>query len=256
MKALFRFVLRSLVLVLVALVSALTAMRFAIHGREVAVPNLVGESPAEAHRVAELAGFGFEVERQYYSPNVPEGKILSQIPTAGTLIRSGWQIRVALSLGPQRVQIPDVLGESERAAEINILRRGLDVGAVAQVEVPGATADQVIAQNPAPNATSIAAPKINLLAAEPPEPQAFVMPSLVGQTLNVATAAVKEAGLEVGNVLLAAPPAPPLDPSQPNPAPVAPPVPPSSSVVVSQNPAAGTKVIAGSTVTFEVRSGG
>ena len=255
MKALFRFVLRSLVLLLVALVSALTAMRFAIHGREVAVPNLVGDSPAEARRVSELAGFGFEVERQYYSPNVPEGKILSQIPTAGTLIRSGWQIRVALSLGPQRVQIPDVLGESERAAEINILRRGLDVGAVAQVEVPGATPNEVIAQNPAPNATSIAAPKINLLAAEPPLPQAFVMPSLVGQTLMVATAAVKEAGLELGNVTLAAPPLPP-DTSPPNPPPAAPPVPSGSSVVISQNPAAGAKVIAGSAVSFEVRSGG
>ena len=252
MKALFRFVLRSLVLLLVALVSALTAMRFAIHGREVAVPNLVGDSPAEARRVSELAGFGFEVERQYYSPNVPEGKILSQIPTAGTLIRSGWQIRVALSLGPQRVQIPDVLGESERAAEINILRRGLDVGAVAQVEVPGATPNQVIAQNPAPSATSIAAPKINLLAAEPPLPQAFVMPSLVGQTLTVATAALKEAGLEVGTVTVAAPPP---DPSQPNPPPAAPPVPSGSSLVVSQNPPAGAKVMVGAAVSFEVRSG-
>jgi len=253
MKALFRFVLRSLVLLLVALVSALTAMRFAIHGREVAVPNLVGDSPAEARRVAELAGFGFEVERQYYSPNVPEGKILSQIPTAGTLIRSGWQIRVALSLGPQRVQIPDVLGESERAAEVNILRRGLDVGAVAQVEVPGATPNQVIAQNPAPNATSIAAPKINLLAAEPPQPQAFVMPSLVGQTLTLATEAVKEAGLEVGTVTVAEPPP---DASQPNPPPAAPSVPSGSSLVVSQNPPAGAKVMAGSAVSFEVRSGG
>jgi len=252
MKAFFRFVLCSLVLLLVALVSALTAMRFAIHGREVAVPNLVGDTPAEARRISEMAGFGFEVERQYYSPNIPEGRVLSQIPTAGTLIRSGWQIRVALSLGPQRVQIPDVMGESERAAEINILRRGLDVGAVAQVEIPGATPDQVIAQNPAPNASSIAAPKINLLAAEPPLPQAFVMPSLVGQTLSVATAALEEAGLELGNVTSALPPPDPLQPNQPPPA--APP-PSGSSLIISQNPAAGAKVIAGSTVSFEVRSG-
>jgi eukaryotic-like serine/threonine-protein kinase len=252
MRAFFRFVLCSLVLLLVALVSALTAMRFAIHGREVAVPNLVGDTPAEARRITEMAGFGFEVERQYYSPNVAEGRVLSQIPTAGTLIRSGWQIRVALSLGPQRVQIPDVLGESERAAEINILRRGLDVGAVAQVEIPGATPDQVIAQNPAPNASSIAAPKINLLAAEPPLPQAFVMPSLVGQTLSVATAALEEAGLEVGNVTS---PSPPPDPLQPNQPPPAAPPPSGSSLIISQNPAAGAKVIAGSAVSFEVRSG-
>jgi len=252
MKALFRFVLRSLVLLVVALISALTAMRFAIHGREVAVPDLVGKTPAEARRICELAGFGFEVERQYYSPTVPEGRVLSQIPVSAILIRSGWQIRVSLSLGPQRVQIPDVLGQSERAAEINILRRGLVVGAVAEVEVPGATPNEVIAQNPSPNASSISAPRINLLAAQTPLPQAFVMPRLVGQTLSTATAALKEAGLEVGNVTVASPP-PGILP--PNPSPQPPPPPAGSSLIVSQNPAAGTKVIAGSAVSFEVRSG-
>ena len=40
----------ALVLVIVAMVSALTAMRFAIHGQEVAVPPLVGLAPAEAER--------------------------------------------------------------------------------------------------------------------------------------------------------------------------------------------------------------
>ncbi len=252
MRAFFRLILLFLILLVVALVSALTAMRFAIHGREVAVPNLVGETPAEARRMAEGAGFRFEIERQYYSPNVPEGRILSQIPTAGTLIRSGWQIRAALSLGPQRVQIPDVLGESERAAEINIVRRGLDVGAVAEVAVPGANPNEVIAQNPSPSASSIAAPKINLLTAQPPLAQAFVMPSLVGQTLSAATAALKQAGLEVGSVTLAS--AAPST-SGPNRPPQAATTLPGSSLIVSQNPAAGAKVIAGSAVSFEVRSG-
>ena len=254
MKAFFRFVFRSLVLLVVALISALTAMRFAIHGRETAVPDLVGKTPAEAHRVAELAGFGFEVERQYYSPTVAEGRVLSQMPISGTMIRSGWQIRVALSLGPQRVQIPDVLGQSERAAEINILRRGLIVGAVAEVEIPGANPNEVIAQDPSPNASSISAPRINLLAAQAPLPQAFVMPRLVGQTLGAATAALKDAGFEVGNVTVASSPLPVISPpDQPE---QAPPVPEGSSLIVSQNPAAGAKVIAGSTVSLEVRSGG
>ena len=56
MKSFFRLVLLALVLLVVALVSALTAMRFVIHGREVAVPNLVGKTPAEARRIAEESG--------------------------------------------------------------------------------------------------------------------------------------------------------------------------------------------------------
>jgi beta-lactam-binding protein with PASTA domain len=251
MKAFFRFVLLSLTLLVVALMSALTAMRFAIHGREVAVPDLVGKSPQEARRVAELTGFQFEVERQYYSSQVPAGKVLSQVPPAGTQIRRGWQIRVAESLGPQRVEIPNVIGQSQRAAEINILRRGLDVGAIARIEMANGANDQVVAQSPSPSASSISAPKISLLAEQPLPPAAFVMPSFTGQTLGSAAAAVQDAGLRLGTVTTAAsvpistPGAPAVTTSAAQPSP--------SSVIVSQNPTPGVRVVAGTVVNLEVR---
>ena len=46
-----------------------------------------------------------EVERQYYSPQIPEGRIMSQLPLPGAKVRRGWQVRVAQSLGPQRVAL-------------------------------------------------------------------------------------------------------------------------------------------------------
>jgi beta-lactam-binding protein with PASTA domain len=244
MKSFFRHALQALILLVVALVSALMAMRSAIHGRDVAVPDLVGKTPVEARRVAEGAGFQFEVERQYYSPKVPEGRILSQLPPAGTQIRRGWQIRVAQSMGPQRMEIPNVLGQSQRAAELNIRRRGLDVGAVAQIQLSGA-AEQVIAQDPAPSAGSISVPKISLLGSQPPSPQAFVMPTLVGQTLGNVTAVLKDAGLKVGAVTESVPTADSGTAPAPQPSP--------ASIIVSQSPAPGGKVVVGSAVNFEVR---
>jgi eukaryotic-like serine/threonine-protein kinase len=259
MKSFFRFVLLTLVLLVVALVSALTAMRFAIHGREVAVPDLVGKTPGEARRIADAGGFQLNVERQYYSATVPEGKILSQLPSLATKVRRGWQIRVAESLGPQRVEIPNVLGESQRAAQINILRRGLDVGAVAQIGMPGAIADQVLGQSPPPNASGIAAPRISLLTTEPAAPLAFLMPNFTGQSLGGVTLVLQDAGFRLGSVSIApsvATPAAPADfsalLSQPT-APALTPEPTPASVIVSQNPAPGTKIVAGSAVNFEVR---
>ena len=55
MKSAIRFAMLALILVIVAMVSALTAMRLAIHGQEVEVPPLVGLGPAEAERA--VAGF-------------------------------------------------------------------------------------------------------------------------------------------------------------------------------------------------------
>src|ERR1035441_6748241 len=128
MRQFFRMLLLALVLVTVALVSALTAMRLAIHGREVIIPKLVGMSPSEAERAGAASGLQVVIERQFYSPDVPEGKIMTQVPPPGTKVRRGWSIRVAQSLGPQRVAIPDVTGGSERIAEVNIRSRGLSLG--------------------------------------------------------------------------------------------------------------------------------
>jgi eukaryotic-like serine/threonine-protein kinase len=254
MKSFFRFLLLALVLLVVALVSALTAMRFAIHGREVKVPNLIEKSPAEARRISDANGFEMVVERQYYSPAVAEGKILSQVPLPGTLVRRGWEIRVATSLGPQRVQIPSVLGESERAAEMNILRRGLDVGTVAVTASPGAVPDQVLSQSPPPNASGVSAPKISLLVAQPAPAQAFVMPNFIGQPMGSVRVILQNAGLHLGSVTQAAG-------SNANPAPnaIATGAPARSSnsspvgTIVSQNPAPGAKVLTGAAINFEVR---
>src|SRR6202049_2881186 len=151
MKPLFRFAMLALVLVVVALVSALTALRFAIHGQEVAVRAIIGMTPSEAERAVAGLGLQIEVERQYYSPQILEGRIMTQLPLPGTKVRRGWQVRVAQSLGPQRVVIPDVTRQSERAAEWNLRRRGLELVSTAEMQFPAATADQVIAQNPPPN---------------------------------------------------------------------------------------------------------
>jgi beta-lactam-binding protein with PASTA domain len=257
MKSAIRFALLALVLVIVAMVSALTAMRFAIHGQEVAVPPLVGLGPAEAER--KVAGLGLQVsiERQYYSLQIPEGRIMSQLPLPGTKVRRGWQVRVAQSLGPTRVTIPDVTGQSEHAAELNIRRRGLDVVSMAQVQAPGIPTDQVLAQNPTANANQVAAPKISLLVTAAAEPQAFVMPSFVGWPLGSASRNLQDAGFRLGDVNLAAPVSAPAgdDGNLANPAApsVLPPQPGPASVIVSQTPAAGQKVVAGTAVNFEVR---
>jgi beta-lactam-binding protein with PASTA domain len=167
---------------------------------------------------------------------------LSQLPPAGTQVRRGWQIRLAQSLGPQRVEIPNVLGQSERAADINIRRHGLDVGAIAQLRLPGTPGDQVVSQAPPPSASGVSAPKISLLVTSPPQPQAFIMPNFVGQPLGGATLALQDAGMRVGAVTVAAV-APETAMPQVSPA----------SVIVAQTPTPGEKVAAGTAVNFQVQ---
>lgn len=249
MRQFFRMLLLTLVLLTVALFSALTAMRLAIHGREVTIPKLVGLSPAEAERAGAASGLQVVVEREFYSADVPEGKIMTQVPPPGTKVRRGWSVRVAQSLGIQRVAIPDVTGESERAAELNLRRRGLALGSIAQASMPDAPTDRVVSQSPPANASGIAAPKINLLVSAGPEPATYVMPNLTGQPLGSATITLQDAGMHVGTVTTVTVP-PPNGAQTNSPTPASP---NSASMIATQNPAPGQKIAAGSAVNFKVR---
>jgi beta-lactam-binding protein with PASTA domain len=117
--------------------------------------------------------------------------------------------------------------------------------------MPGTPADQVLSQSPPPNASGVSAPKIGLLVTEPVQPQAFVMPNLIGQRLGSVTLALQDVGLHVGNITLAEQPANPAASNTPSTTPT--PQPSPDSTIVSQNPAPGQKVIAGAAVDFEVK---
>ncbi len=235
MRRLIKFFLLGLVLLLVASSSALLAMRFAIHGREVRVPKLWGLHAAEAEKQANAQGLVLAIENRYYSNDVPAGYIVSQSPGPDTKVRRGWKVRVAESLGPQRAAIPNVVGQSERLAELNISRRGLELGTIATIHYPGAAPSTVITQNPGADEKNAASPRIGLVVAAADNRSSYVMPNFVGQPLADATAALKQAGLNVDHVALIE------DVSGP------------SGIVLRQMPVAGKRIEAGTGVSFEVR---
>ena len=122
-----------LLLVAVALLAAIITMHFAIHGAEVQVPVLKGMTVAEARSETSGLGLNLDVDNRYYSAEVAAGHILSQSPAPGTVVRREWRVRVAESLGPQRVDVPDTVGAAERVASLQLRRAGLQVGEIARL---------------------------------------------------------------------------------------------------------------------------
>ena len=248
----FRGLLYALILVLIGLASALTAMRFAIHGREVTVPKVVGLTPAEAQKLAAGNSLQFVREQRFYSAEIAEGRIVSQLPSAGSRVRAGFRLRVAESLGPQKAEIPSLLGQSTRSAELNLRRRGLELGSVAQFPTASFPPEQIIAQSPTPDAQQVSSPAVGVLVSAPPATEQLVMPDFIGSNLAAASAAVRGAGLVVGTISTA-PPSSAIQPGQAGPSPAAPGR-SAEGAITRQTPAAGQRIAAGATVTFEIAS--
>ena len=228
-----------LLLIVVALLSAILTMRFAIHGAEVEVPELKGMTLAQARSETAGLGLNLQVDNRYYSGEVAAGHILSQSPASGAVVRRDWHVRVAESLGPQQVDVPDTVGSNQRLAELELRRAGLDVGPEAHLPDPGVPEGTVLAQDPPPHAQDIANPSVSLLVAAPvtEPPDGYVMPDMTGWLAESAVAELAKIGIraaplnyvEVGIPGVGTGQAPPRLPIRPG-------------AILTQSPAPGARI--------------
>ncbi|HUN88387.1 MAG TPA: PASTA domain-containing protein [Terriglobales bacterium] len=252
MRKFFRIVMMTLLLITVGLMSALTAMRIAIHGRETTVPSFVKMRMPDAERLAAGNGLSVTVEGQFYSPDIPEGHVVSQQPPPGMRVRRGWPVRVALSLGVQRVTVPDVTGQSPRAAELNIRQRGLELDTVAEVHIPDVPPEQVVAQSPQPAAAGVVSPKVSMLLSVAPDPPTFVMPNFVGHSLADVSQQIEQAGFKLAHVnSVTDSTTPPGSPSNSKTG-ASPDSITRGTTVIRQAPAAGQRITADTPIVLEV----
>lgn len=236
---LFRIASLVVLLLAVAMLSAITTMHFAIHGAEVQVPALKGMTVADARSQAAGLGLNLNVDNRYYSSAVAAGHILSQSPAAGTIVRREWHVRVAESLGPQKVDVPNTVGSDQRLAALELRRAGLDVGSVAHLPDGNAAEGAVVAQDPPAHAQGIESPSVNLLVAAPDDAAAdgYVMPDLTGVPIVAAQAQLAAVGLKTDVPAFIDVPVPPVGTGTAAPAaPVAP------GSVIAQQPPAGARV--------------
>src|ERR1700730_17799895 len=163
-----------------AFLSAITAMRIAIHGREVTMPNLTGKSVTDATSMLRSHGLVLKVADRVYS-ELPINVVVRQTPPAGLLMKESQQAHDVLSLGQRQLQIPLLEGNSLRASRIELLRAGLQVGEVSAVTMPEKPADEVVIQTPRPRAGATT-PRVDVLVSQGPRESAYVMPHFTGMT--------------------------------------------------------------------------
>src|SRR3981189_438268 len=161
-----------------AFLSAITAMRVAIHGREVTMPNLVGKNVTEASPLLRSRGLVLRVADRVYS-DLPANVVVRQTPTAGLLMKVSQQAHVVLSLGQRQLSIPLLEGNSLRASRIELLRAGLQAGEGTAVSMPDHPMDAVVIQTPRPGAGA-SSPRVDVLVSQGSRETAYVMPHLIG----------------------------------------------------------------------------
>lgn len=191
----------------------------------IAVPDLVGrneERAAEYDWIAAVSSYRYD--------SAPAGTVLAQNPVAGSLRKPSGRgtvtVRLTVSLGPARAEIPDLSGADAHEAAATL--RGLGL-AVEEVRLPGGDAGRVARTEPAAGREAGAGETVRLYVYAGDNAKTVAVPDLRGMTRGAALLTLFRAGLSVSE-----------DASSAG----------IGSVVLSQSPAAGSIVTAGCRVTL------
>jgi beta-lactam-binding protein with PASTA domain len=110
----------------------------------------------------------------------------------------------------------------------------MQVGEISSLYLPDTSEDIVVQQDPAPGTTDAATPHENFLVSLGPRPPAYVMPDLVGLSLDGAMSKLNSAGLKIAKIAT-------------SPVPGAP-----SNQVVGEIPARGRLVDGNTAITLQI----
>lgn len=213
-------------------VFAAIAMRVAVRALEIRVPEVVGKPVEEARTLATDMGLVVRVdEARRPDAGVAAGHVLGQDPPAGTTARRQRNIRIWISSGPRVVVAPNLIGESERAAQIRLTQEGVAKATISEIRDGDYPPDVVVAQDPPPNTRTT---EMRLLVNRGEDRASYVMPDLIGVDGGRAADLLRAKGFRVSlrgqQSAIGIPP----------------------GVVIRQTPAGGYQVHPGDSISLEV----
>ena len=191
-------------------------------------PEFVGTTIKDARKIAVAQSIIIIQDGDRETPDKPPGEILEQNPTAGTMLTSTREIRVIVAKA-REAKVPNLVGKP--IAEAKATLEGLGVELVEVQKDSSKTPGTVLSQKPAAGVKVSPGTPVELTIAALP---LIEVPTVTGKYLNKAKSALKDAGLEAGDVKR-------VEHEEHG-----------ENYVLRQDPPAGTKVPFGTTVTLTV----
>lgn len=165
------------------------------------VPDLVGRGEMEAARI--LQDGGLVLRRAEgggrFDPEIPAGAVMLQEPSPRTLVKRGSPVQVVLSLGPERLSVPDLGGRGLPAAQVTLAAAGLTLGRTLQVFTHEA-GGSVVEQAPAPGTQVAPMTDVDLLLSRGDTSETYLMPDLVYRDYDRVKLFLQSRGFRFGSV--------------------------------------------------------
>ncbi|KQU35858.1 MULTISPECIES: Stk1 family PASTA domain-containing Ser/Thr kinase [unclassified Rhodococcus (in: high G+C Gram-positive bacteria)] len=163
--------------------------------RSVTVPDVSAQTADAARTTLENAGFRVDVQ-QRSDATVPEGSVIGTRPVSGTTVDENSTLVLEVSTGPEQIQVPQLAGLTQSAAEQALVQAGLALDpSIGRAASSRADVDKVIGQEPARGSSMAQGSSVRITLGS--GPRQVRVPDVVGQNIEVAQPNIAGAGFLV-----------------------------------------------------------
>ena len=199
----YMILLASIVLVAASLIWILSRTPATI-----AIPDVAGQTVAEAKETLKKANFEIGEEKTEASEKVEEGRIIRTDPGAGTGRKEGTKINLVVSSGKQSFQLSNYIGRksTDVIAELKQKKVPENLIKIEEEESSESEAGTVLRQSPAAGTTYDLSKASTITLTVAKKVTSVAMPSYIGSSLEftknnlVQIVGIKEANIEVVEV--------------------------------------------------------
>ena len=168
-------------------------------GGNVLVPDFRGKHTTEVMRI-KPRDIEVVTRDQKYDDRQPKGHVIAQYPEPGTLVKPGKQVLLTISMGMQKVSVPDLVGKNLREVDVALMNSQLMAGNSAYVFSDKVSPDRIVGQSPLPTEEYGVNKNVDLLISLGKKTETLPLPNLSGTNLDAAKTKLKAWGLNVGRI--------------------------------------------------------
>ena len=159
-----------------------------------AVPPVVGMTLAEASERIREVNLKVGKVTKAYNEKVPEGQVVAAKPGPAASLKKGTPVALTVSRGRQPIDVPDLTGQDATGAARQLSGLGLKVAATKQQNSDTVAKGKVISQSPR-DGTAFRGDTVKLVVSK--GPVLVAVPDVVGQQLQQARGTLEAQGFKV-----------------------------------------------------------
>ena len=202
MKKIFKHIIAiSIITVILIILLEFIIMPFYVrHGKSKELTDVTLMDIKSAMIMIKTSGFNGVVTDTIYTSEVEPNIVLDQHPEPGTIVKKGRTVRLKISQTEKLVLVPNIIGQSQRSAELLLNKVGLKISAISReysVIVPNGV---IVNQMPDSTETLPKGYSVRVIISKGRSPNDIQVPSLFGLSKEAAELELQRIGLGIGKV--------------------------------------------------------